>query len=54
MDDVLLATAAVGGALGAAGSWWNGVQIAGLAGRVDSLDSTMQAAIKALVSRRSP
>ena len=54
MDDVLLATAAVGGMLGAAGAWWNGVQIARLAGRVHSLVSTMQAVMNALVSRRSP
>ncbi len=54
MDDVLLATAAVGGMLGAAGALWNGVQIARLTGRVDGLESTMQAVINALVSRRSP
>ena len=51
MDDVMLATAAVGGMLGAAGAFWNGVQIARLAGRVDALESTMQAVINALVSR---
>ena len=54
MDIVLLATAAVGGVLGAAGALWNGVQIARLAGRVDGLESTMQAVINALVSRRVP
>lgn len=54
MDIVLLATAAVGGVLGAAGALWNGVQIARLAGRVDALESTMQAVINALVSRRAP
>ena len=56
MDDVMLATAAVGGVLGAAGALWNGVQIARLAGRVDALGSTMQAmqaVINALVSRDS-
>ena len=54
MDSVMLATAAVGGVLGAAGALWNGVQIARLAGRVDALESTMQAVINALVSRRTP
>ena len=52
----MLATAAVGGVLGAAGALWNGVQIARLAGRVDALGSTMQAmqaVINALVSRDS-
>ena len=48
MDDAMLATAAVGGVLGAAGALWNGVQIARLAGRVDALESTMQAVINAL------
>ncbi|MCY4028457.1 MAG: hypothetical protein OXH75_19340 [Acidobacteria bacterium] len=51
MNDVLLVTAAGGGVLGAAGALWNGVQIARLAGRVDALDSTMQAVISALLVR---
>lgn len=54
MDLVLLATAAVGGVLGAAGALWNGLQLARLAGRVDGLESTMQAVINALVSRQAP
>ena len=50
-NDVLLATAAGGGALGAAEALWNGVQIARLAGRVDALESAMQAVISALLVR---
>ena len=53
MDDVMLVTAAVGGALGAAGALWNGVQIARLTGSVDALESTMRTVINALVSRPS-
>ena len=47
----MLATAAVGGVLGAAGARWNGVQIARLAGRVDALESTMRVVINALLVR---
>lgn len=39
---------------GAAGALWNGVQIARLAGRVDALESTMQAVINALIPHRTP